>query len=250
MTLWALELSEFDVRYQPRTAVKGQVIVNFIGEFTFTEDQGAEEAPMWSIHTNGSSNKHTGGVSVVLHTPEGDKIECMLRLDFSTTNNKAEHEALIVGLDLAIATGANSMIVYSDSQIVISQINGSYECKNERMKKYLEEVKAEQVLSFVQLASLIDGTSVQEVSDEHCWMTPIAAYLRDGKLPDDKEAVRKLKAKASWFVLIKNILYRRGFSRPYLRCLASEESNYVMREVHEGIYGNHSGSRSLVHKLL
>ena len=65
----------------------------------------------------------------------------MIRLDFPTTNNEAEYEALIVGLDLAKATGAKNMIVHYDSQVVTNQVNGSYECKNERMNKYLEEVK-------------------------------------------------------------------------------------------------------------
>ena len=51
-------------------------------------------------------------------------------------------------------------------------------------------------------------------------------------------------------VLIKDVLYKRGFSRPYLRCLGTEEADYVMREVHEGICENYSGSRSLVHKLV
>ena len=51
-------------------------------------------------------------------------------------------------------------------------------------------------------------------------------------------------------MLIKDVLYKRRFSRPYLRCLGHEEANYVMREIHEGICGNHSGARSLVHKLI
>ncbi|XP_075633661.1 uncharacterized protein LOC142606152 [Castanea sativa] len=171
----------------------------------------------------------------------------MVCLDFSTTNNEAEYKALIAGLDLAIAAGAKSVVVYSDSQVVINQVNGSYECKNERMKKYIEEVKGrvnnlqiklvqilrkanqdadrlakatlaepmiipDQVLSFVQLSSLLDGTSMQEVSGKHCWMAPITMYLKDCKLPDNKEVVRKLKVKAAWFVLIKDALYKRGFS--------------------------------------
>ena len=78
---------------------------------------------------------------MVLHTLEGDRIDCMIRLDFPTTNNEAEYEALIVGLDLAKATGAKNMIVHYDSQVVTNQVNGNYECKNERMNKYLEEVK-------------------------------------------------------------------------------------------------------------
>ena len=56
------------------------------------------------------------------------------------TNNKGEYEALVVRLDLAKAAGAKNMVVHCDSQVVTSQINGGYECKNERMKRYLEEV--------------------------------------------------------------------------------------------------------------
>ena len=90
---------------------------------------------------DGSSNKQAGGTGVVLHTLEEDKIECMIRLDFPTTNNEVEYETLVVGLDLAKVAGAKNMVVYCDSQVVTSRINGNYECKNERMKKYLEEVK-------------------------------------------------------------------------------------------------------------
>ena len=76
------------------------------------------------------------------------------------------------------------------------------------------------------------------------------SYLRTGMLPDEKDTTRKLKVQASRFVLIKDVLYKRGFSQPYLRCLGHEEANYVMREIHEGICGNHLEARSLVHKLI
>ena len=79
---------------------------------------------------------------MIIQTPKGDKIECMIRLDFPTTNNEAEYEALVAGLDLAKAAGAENMIMHCDSQEITSQINGDYECRNERMKKYLEEVKS------------------------------------------------------------------------------------------------------------
>ena len=106
------------------------------------------------------------------------------------------------------------------------------------------------VLSFVQLSSLIDSDDVQEIGSKSNWTTTIASYLKDSILPDEKKAARKLKVRAARFVLIKDVLYKRGFSRPYLRCLGNEEADYVMREVHEGICGNHSGSRLLVHKLV
>ena len=78
---------------------------------------------------------------MVIQTPEGDKIECMIRLDFPTTNNEAEYEALVAGLDLAKAAGAENIIIHCDSQVITSQVNSDYECRNERMKKYPEEVK-------------------------------------------------------------------------------------------------------------
>ena len=82
---------------------------------------------------------------------------------------------------------------------------------------------------------------MQEIGSENYWTTPIISYLKDGVLPKSKEAARKLKVQAAHFVLIKVILYKRGFSQPYLRCFIPEEANYVMREVHEGVYENHSG---------
>ena len=105
------------------------------------------------------------------------------------------------------------------------------------------------VLFFVQFSPLIDSNNVQEISSESNWTTPIASYSKNGDLPNEKEATRKLKVQATRFVLIKDVLYKRGFSRLYLRWLCTEEADYVMREVHEGIFGNHSESRSLVHSL-
>ena len=210
----------------------------------------------------------------------------MIRLDFPTTNNEVEYKALVTGLDLARAARAENMVVYYDSQVVISQINGNCECKNERMKKYIEEVKGRisslqirfiqipreenecadrlakaasaeymlvpnQLLSFIQVSSLIyKGMNVQEIGFESNWTTPLISYLRNGMLPDGKDAARKLKVQASRFVLIKDVLFKRGFSHPYLRCLSPEEADYVMREVHEGICRSHSGARSLVNKLI
>ena len=116
-------------------------MADFIAEYTQLEGKGAKGLGQWSIHMDGSSNQHAGGAGVVIQTPEGDKIECMIRLDFPTTNNAAEYEALVARLDLVKAVGAENMIVHCDSQVITSQINGNYRCRNERMKKYLEEVK-------------------------------------------------------------------------------------------------------------
>ena len=141
MALWAIELSEFDIQYCLRIGMKGQAVADFIAEYTQLEGQGADGLKQLIIHTDRSSNRHADGVGMVIQTLVGDKIECMIRLGFPTTNNEAEYEALMAGLDLAKAAGAGNLIVHCDSQVITSQINGEYKCRSERMKKYLEEVK-------------------------------------------------------------------------------------------------------------
>ena len=96
-------------------AIKGQVIANFIIEFTNMEGQGVGECPRWSIHTDELSNRQVGGVGVVFHSLEGDEVKCMGQLDFPMTNNEAEYEALIVGLDLTKVAGATDVVVYYNS---------------------------------------------------------------------------------------------------------------------------------------
>ena len=120
MALWAIELSEFDIQYRPQTTIKGQVVADFIAEYTQLEGKEAEVLGQWSIHTDGSSNRHAGGASVVIQTPERDKIECMIRLDFPMTNNEVEYEALVAGLNLAKAAGAQNMVVHCNSQVITS----------------------------------------------------------------------------------------------------------------------------------
>ena len=81
-------------------------------------------------------------------------------------------------------------------------------------------------------------------------MTPIVIYLKDERLPEGKDEARKLRIKAAKYVLIDKVLYKRVFSKSYLRCLAPDKSNYVLKEIHEGPCGNHSRARALVHKVV
>ena len=104
------------------------------------EGHEAKEHPQWSVHTDGSSNRQASRASVVLHSPEGDEIECMVCLDFPTTDNE-KYEALVVGLDLNKVARATSVIVYCDFQVVTSQVNGDFKCKREKMKKNLKQVR-------------------------------------------------------------------------------------------------------------
>ena len=173
-------------------------------------------------------------------------------------------------MELAKSLGAESVVVQGDSQLIINQVNGMCEAKEDRMKKYLSKVKRFikkfKEASFVQLLReenveadalakgisargamddydkvqympSIDLPEIQQIEEEGNWMTPIIVYLKDGRLLEDKDETRKLRIRAAKYVLIDEVLYKQGFSQPYLRCLASDESNYVLREVYEGACG-------------
>ena len=81
-------------------------------------------------------------------------------------------------------------------------------------------------------------------------MGPIWDYLVDGTLPIDPKEAFKLRTRSARFTIHWGTLYKQGFSTPILKCVGKENTNYVLREVHEGICGNHIGARSLATKTL
>jgi ribonuclease HI len=142
---WSIKLSEFDIDYRSRLAIKAQALADFIAEFTKKDDEPAEteenKDPRWTVHTDGSSTKNAGGVGIIIRSPEGDVIKCAICLQYTTTNNEAEYEALLAGLKTAKTLGATELNVHSDSQLVVGQVNGDYEAKEGRMLQYLNLVK-------------------------------------------------------------------------------------------------------------
>lgn len=82
------------------------------------------------------------------------------------------------------------------------------------------------------------------------WRMPIIEFLKMRALPSNRGEAQKLKLCANRYTLIRELLYKQSFTLPYLRCLSSAETDYVIREVHEGICENHLGGQSLVNKLI
>uniref|UniRef100_A0A2N9EVJ5 Uncharacterized protein n=1 Tax=Fagus sylvatica TaxID=28930 RepID=A0A2N9EVJ5_FAGSY len=229
-----LNLVKFDIDYRPRTAIKAQALADFIAEFTSKDDEPTEDVEQtskWTMNIDGSSTKDSGGIGVVLKSPEG--------------------------LEMAKALGATELDVLSDSQLVVGQVNGDYEAKEGTHATLLAPgptsnkpiPKADDKIKVVQQSSL-QTTEMNPVHTETSWMTPIISYLQRGTLPDNRHEARRLKVRASRFLMLQGTLYKRGFSLPYLRCLAPDEASYVMREIHEGICGDHSGARALQRKIV
>ena len=95
-----------------------------------------------------------------------------------------------------------------------------------------------------------ESQSMMEISYEPSWIDPLVVYLKDGVLPPDAKEARKLKNQASRYILYEGKLYKGSYSLPLLKCLQPSEADFALREVHEGVCGNHMGVRSLSHKLL
>ena len=95
-----------------------------------------------------------------------------------------------------------------------------------------------------------EGKQVLKIKEQDEWMTPIIHYFKEGWLIEDKTEARKIHIRATRFGIIDDVLYRRGYSLPYLRCVNSKEVDYVFHEIHEGIYRNHVRARSLAGKAL
>jgi ribonuclease HI len=297
---WGAKISALGVKYLPRTAIKGQVLADFVAEFTPTSEQknigettpqedSPERTGWWKVYVDGASNAKGSGTGVVIITPDETVIEQSIRLDFKTSNNEAEYEAVLAGLKSAKTLGARRLIVYCDSLLVASQINGEYMARDERMAAYLlkvqtamfdfEIVRVEQigrnlnnhadalatlasVLSadfkrFIPIETLatpsIDQPAnfINTITVGPCWMDPYVIYLKEGVLPEQKKEAEIIRRKAVRFWLSKDSkLYKRSFSGPYLLCVHPDIVEDLLYEIHEGICGSHTGGRSLAHRAL
>ena len=234
------------------------------------------------------SAQKRGGVGVVITTYDGEILKYEVRLRFSTTNDEAEYEDILTGLRLGKALGVRNLLIQSDSKLVVEQIKGEYETKEERMQKYLRLIrhltqKFDKV-EFVQvprnqnaladeiskLASSEEGglsnnltmeiqkhPSIKEVptltiQSINSWMTPIISFLEDGHLPQDTDEAKKIKKRAARFTILNDTLYKRGFSMLYLKCVDEDEdeAKYILEEIHEEVCGDYAGPRSLVSKVI
>ena len=148
-------LIAYDVKYMPQTAIKWQVLADFVAEFTdgtMIEEDKALRVMVTSaivvlplkVYTDGAINQKGVGVGVVVITPEKLVMEKSLRLGFLATNNEAEYEALLAGVAMVRQLGGDMVELYSDSRLVVGQVNGEFKARDERMQGYLAKVRCAQ----------------------------------------------------------------------------------------------------------
>ncbi|XP_012830533.1 PREDICTED: uncharacterized protein LOC105951629 [Erythranthe guttata] len=260
---------------KPGTSVKGQALVDFIRETTRIPIEKE-----WKIYVDGSSTTSGAGAGIIVIDPTGTEVEFAVRLP-RVSNNEAEYEAFIRGMEIAQELGARVVRIYSDSQLVIHQLEGDYEIKNERMKSYVNKARAVQETFEVctmhqiprndnQRADFLAkvGSSVADcverkitiliaptpisgvmlIDEEPDWRTPLFKYFR-GERTGTKREQNRLAYKARHFYVRHEVLYKRNFATIDARCLGKQEAKHVLDEAHRGGCGEHGGARALIQKL-
>ncbi|XP_074352523.1 uncharacterized protein LOC141691656 [Apium graveolens] len=140
---WTVELSQFNLKFQPKTSMRSQALADFITECTFLNLEPGEvlptsESKVWILFTDGSSTSQAGGAGMVLTIPEGFVVKQAVKFKFPATNNEAKYEGLIVGPKLAHKQEAGVIDIFSDSQLVVKQVCGEFKAINDRMSTYMQ----------------------------------------------------------------------------------------------------------------
>jgi ribonuclease HI len=140
---WAAELNEFMINFEHRSAIKSHMLADFIADWTpaaYNTTTQFEE-PEWTVHCNGAWGMSGAGITATLTPPKGPKLHYAARLEFPTTNNVAEYEAVLLGLRKLRALGVRRCIVKSDLQIIVGHVEKEFIAKEPELIRYLAGVR-------------------------------------------------------------------------------------------------------------
>ncbi|OMO91548.1 reverse transcriptase [Corchorus capsularis] len=191
-----LALSEFSFKYIPRKAIKGQVVADFLaahpclnlGEEFEDANEVMEAATLpWILEFDRSNTAQIAGAGIVFTSPDDDYTMMAFHLDFDCTNNQAEYEALIIGLELLREMKATSVHIKGDSLLVMNQLMQEYNCTSPSLLPYYAMA--------AQLLDKFDNVSIEHVPRYQNEGANVAAQLASGiTFPDD--IWKKVEAKA------------------------------------------------------
>ena len=250
MVKWAIELAPYGISYEPKRAIKAQALVDFVAECLAPHHEDAqpeEPAAAWMLYVDGFATSGGSGAGLTVVSPTGHVHKQALKFLFKASNNEAEYEALLTGMDLCCTLGVEHLRAFFDSQLIVSQVMGEYEARDAIIMAYLAKVK-ERSKSFTtfkikhvprlenrQADALSKLTSsspdgypkstrweilpqptigpevVAWVDKSSTWMDPLISYLQDGTLLLDPKDANRIERKSQWFTLY-GVLYKKAFA--------------------------------------
>ncbi|GJR52187.1 reverse transcriptase domain-containing protein [Tanacetum coccineum] len=257
---YSVELGAYNIMYEPRSAIKGQILADFINEMSvgseamvprqtqYTVEHQKDGKEEWVLYTDGASSAKGSGAGLVLISPTKAGYTYALRLNFESTNNQAEYEALLAGLRIAKKMGVQSLSVNVDSKLVASQIN---DVLSKLASVAFNHLTKEVLVETLDTPSM-DVKEINAVVEEEgeTWMTPIINCLERGIWPEDQNEARALRMKINQYVMEEGVLFKRSYLMPLLRCVGPLQANYVIREIHMGACNMHLKARSVVAKAI
>ncbi|XP_071704783.1 uncharacterized protein [Rutidosis leptorrhynchoides] len=191
----------------------------------------------WDLFTDGASCAEGAGTCLVLASPCGEAHTYALRFNFDVTNNEAEYEALLAGLNIARKINIVKLRIFTDLQLVANQFNQSFEAHDPSMQKYLQLLK-EMAARFerFELAQVPrnQNKKADALKEQPNWMNPILQYIRSDILPDDSREARLVRERAPMYIIQDDILYRKSYCGPMMRCVGPIEAKMIIEEVHNG----------------
>jgi ribonuclease HI len=287
---WAAELNEFSIDYVHRSSIQPQALADFITDWTSgaQKEEANKDAEAWTVFCDGSWGTFGAGAAVVLVAPSKVRTCYAIRLDFSCTNNIAEYEALLLGLQKLKAMGIKRVVLKTDSQVITGHIDKSCKARDPKLEKYLDTVR--------RLEASFEGFSIKNIprgENEHVellaksaaqglplpsevffetirapsvelleravltishvhsedWRTEIISFLQGNCLSDDEAYNKRMEARTRPYVIIEGELYKHGVCSPLLKCLSRTKGIELMKEIHAGLCGSHIGSRPLLGKV-
>jgi ribonuclease HI len=154
---WATELNEFTIDYVHRSSIQSQALADFIADWTprAHEEEVSKDAEAWTVFCDGSWETFGAGAAAVLVAPSKVKTCYVAKLDFSCTNNIAEYEALLLGLQKLREMGIKRAILKTDSQVISGHVDKSSKARDPKLERYLDTVQ--------RLEASFEGFSVKNI---------------------------------------------------------------------------------------
>ncbi|XP_022736187.1 uncharacterized protein LOC111289419 [Durio zibethinus] len=303
---WQVMLSEYDIIYVTQKAIKGSAIAEFLADravedyepmkldfpdedvMAIEKNEPVEKS--WRMYFDGAANALGHGIGAILISPDGHYYPITARLNFNCTNNVAEYEACVMGLQAAIEKKIKMLDVFGDSALVIYQLRGEWETRDSKLIRYhkyiselvkqFKEVQFEHLPreenqiadALATLAAMIKidaNTEIQPIKLDvkdipaHCsgvekeidgrpWYHDIMQYIKSQQYPEHatENDKRTIRRLAMNFFIDGDILYKRGRDQVLLRCVNAAEAKKIIEEVHDGICGAHANGHMMARQIM
>ncbi|XP_031120620.1 uncharacterized protein LOC116023751 [Ipomoea triloba] len=256
MARWAMHLSQFDIEFKPRPAIKGQALADFIVECTARE------------------------VTEQVENEDGDGGPCLRMAHPIVKSGDWEYEANEGNMQRyrgEYEANEGNMQRYRDAVLRTLREFEGYEIHQVPREREFEgyeihQVPREQNADADMLSKLSTGIpghvrKIARVEDletssidiswvcpvqsrEPCWIDHITKYKKDDTLPADEQDAKLARLQAPSYVILEDKLYKRSYNGTILKCVYPDEAELMMREVHEGVCSAHQGAYTIARRIM